>query len=175
MTIHSEHPFLEPEEDRDAARRLRGRTGGVVSLWTAGSGPGRAGLTVSSYLVVAGEPGRVVAMLDPDSALTDALEETGTAVLQLLRWPQRQLADAFAGVAPAPGGRFRLASWEQTAWGPRLADATTWAGLRLESAVTLGWSLQVTCVLEEVVLADEPDPLVHRRGRYLPPARAAQG
>ena len=30
MTIHSEHPFLEPEEDRDPVRRLRGRIGGAA-------------------------------------------------------------------------------------------------------------------------------------------------
>ena len=44
MTIHSEHPFLEPEAERDPVRRLRGRLGGAVTLWTAGdgTGPGRA-------------------------------------------------------------------------------------------------------------------------------------
>lgn len=171
MTIHSDHPFLEPESSRDAARRLRARTGGVVSLWTSGSGAGRAGLTVSSLMVATGEPPRVLALVDPDADLTDALEETGCAVVQLLRWKHNQLADVFAGVVPAPGGPFRQAEFEQTAWGPRLDDVTTWAGVRLESRTPMGWSLLVTCVLEEVVLGDEPDPLVHRRGRYLPPAR----
>ena len=36
VTIHSEHPFLEPEADRDPVRRLRGRLGGAVTLWTTG-------------------------------------------------------------------------------------------------------------------------------------------
>ena len=34
MTIHTEHPFLDPEPD--PVRRLRGRLGGAVTLWTAG-------------------------------------------------------------------------------------------------------------------------------------------
>ena len=41
MTIHTTHPFLEPEGDRDPVRRLRGRLGGTVSLWTAGSAEAR--------------------------------------------------------------------------------------------------------------------------------------
>lgn len=171
MTIHSDHPFLEPPASRDAARRLRARTGGVVSLWTSGAGTGRAGLTVSSMMIATGEPARVLGLVDPDSDLVDALEETGTAVVQLLRWEHHQLADVFAGIIPAPGGMFRQAEFETTPWGPRLADATTWAGVRLESSTPLGWSLLVTCVLEDAVLGDEQDPLVHRRGRYVPPAR----
>ncbi|WP_246456190.1 hypothetical protein [Nocardioides mesophilus] len=37
MTIHSEHPFLEPEGSRDPVRRMRGRLGGAVALLTAGA------------------------------------------------------------------------------------------------------------------------------------------
>jgi len=173
VTIHSEHPFLEPEGDRDPARRLRGRIGGVVSLWTAGSGAGPAawaGLTVSSYVVAGGEPARVLALVDPDSELADTLAETGRAVVQLLRWEHRDLADAFAGVAPAPGGAFRMAEWESTEHGPRLAGATTWALVTVEDLRPVGWSTLVTAVLDEVVVGEEPDPLVHRRGRYVRPA-----
>ncbi|MBD3913415.1 flavin reductase family protein [Nocardioides hwasunensis] len=170
MTIHSTHPFLEPEGDRDPVRRLRGRLGGTVSLWTSGSPGGeRAGLTVSSWMVAGGEPGRVLALLDPDADLTDLLLATGRGVVQLLTWDDRDLADVFAGTAPAPGGPWRLAPWEDTAHGPRLARATTWASLEVESDVDVGWSRLVTCRAEEVVVGDDADALVHRRGRYVPP------
>ena len=169
MTIHSEHPFLPPEEGRDAARRFRGRLGGTVSLWTS-SGPRPVGLPVSSLLVAAGEPARVLALLDPDSDLVEALGTSGTAVVSLLSWRHRQLADAFAGVAPAPGGAYRLGSWVETQWGPRLADAPTWAGVRqVGSPREVGWSLLVETVVEQVEVGDDPAPLVHRRGRYLRP------
>ncbi len=169
MTIHSEHPFLEPESDRDPVRRLRGRLGGSVTLWTSGDESDRVGLTVSSLMVAAGEPGRVLALVDPDADLHDRLRDTGRAVVQLLGWEDRALADAFAGTAPAPGGPFRMAEFEQTPWGPRLVGSTVWAGVSLESVAEAGWSALVTCTIDEVTIGDDVPPLVHRRGRYLRP------
>ena len=170
MTIHTTHPFLEPEGDRDPVRRLRGRVSGSVSLWTAGTAADRAGLTVSSWMVAGGEPGRVLALLDPDADLTDVLLDTGRGVVQLLQWEDRDLADAFAGVAPAPGGVWRLADWVDTPHGPRLSQALTWAAVSVEADVEVGWSRLVTCTLDEVLVGDDPSPLTHRRGRYVRPA-----
>lgn len=167
MTIHTGHPFADP--DPDPVRRLRGRITGTVALLTAARGRGSAGLTVSSLMVANGEPARVLALVDPDSDLADAVESTGRAVVQLLSWRHRDLADAFAGTAPAPGGPFRMAAFDETAWGPRLADATSWAGTSVESAVDVGWSRLLTLVVEEVVVGDDHEPLVHRRGRYVRP------
>ena len=168
MTIHSEHPFADP--DPDPVRRLRGRLGGAVTLWTAGDLTGtHAGLTVSSVMVGRGEPGHVLALVDPDSDLRDLLGTTGRAVMHLLQWPHRDLAEAFAGTAPAPGGLFRQAEFEQTAWGPRLAGVATWAFVSVESTTSVGWSDLLTCVVDEVVVGEDLDPLAHRRGRYVKP------
>ena len=167
MTIHTDDPFADP--DPDPVRRLRGRLGSVVSLWTAGTTDDRAGLTVSSLMVAGGEPGRVLGLLDPDADLTVALETTGRAVVQLLSWRHRGLAEAFAGTAPAPGGPFRTGSFTDTPYGPRLADATTYALATVEDTRDVGWSRLVTCTLDEVQLGDDPEPLVHRRGRWVRP------
>ena len=166
MTIHAEHPFRDPEPD--PLRRFRGRVGGSVSLWTAGRGGARAGLTVTSFLVAAGPEGRVLGLLDPDADLTERLLETGRGVVQLLADGHRDLADVFAGLTPAPGGMFRQAEFADTEWGPRLASAGTWAGIRLESRQEVGWSLLVTTLVERLEVAgdDEAEPLWHRRGRY---------
>jgi flavin reductase (DIM6/NTAB) family NADH-FMN oxidoreductase RutF len=164
MTIHSSHPF--PSEP-DPVRRLRGRLGGAVTLWTSGGPHERAGLTVTSVLVAGGEPGRIVGLLDPDTDLTERLVGTGGGVVQLLSWRHRDLADAFAGVAPAPGGAWRLGKWTETTVGPRLVDAAGWAEVRVERAEGLGWSTMVVCTIGEVELAEDDEPLVHRRGRYL--------
>jgi flavin reductase (DIM6/NTAB) family NADH-FMN oxidoreductase RutF len=170
MTIHSDHPFLEPEPERDPVRRLRGRLGGTVTLWTCGTGTGRSGLTVSSLMIANGSPAHALALVDPDSDLAAGLLSGGMAVLQLLEWPHRDLADAFAGLAPAPGGPFRLGSWQETAWGPRLEGVSAWAGVRLDGSRDVGWSLLVDAAVEHVVVGEETQPLVHRRGRYVRPS-----
>ena len=170
MTIHSEHPFVPPESERDPVRRLRGRLGGTVTLWTTGQGRDRAGLTVSSLMVANGDPAHVLALVDPDSDFADAARETGTAVVQLLEWRHRDLAEAFAGLAPAPGGVFTLGSWVDTEWGPRLEGASAWAGLRLAGEQReVGWSLLLDTIVEQVEFGEEKVPLVHRRGRYVRP------
>jgi flavin reductase (DIM6/NTAB) family NADH-FMN oxidoreductase RutF len=166
VTIHSAHPFLEPEPERDPVRRLRGRLGGTVSLWTSGAGAARTGLTVSSLMLAHGDPGHALALVDPDSSFAEGLAATGAAVVQLLEWEHRDLADAFAGVAPAPGGVFTLGSWTETEWGPLLEGASAWAGVRLVDSREVGWSLLVDTVIEHVSIGDEAQPLVHRRGRY---------
>jgi flavin reductase (DIM6/NTAB) family NADH-FMN oxidoreductase RutF len=178
VTIHSDHPFATPEGQRDPARRLRGRLGGAVTLLTSGSDSGsvsgsagrRAGLTVSSLLIAPGEPDHLLALVDPDSDLAETLAATGRGVVHLLSWEHRDLAEAFAGLAPAPGGVFRLGSWEQSAWGPVLQGVSAWAGFVVaEAPAPVGWSLLVDGVLEEIRLGEPAEPLVHRRGRYVAP------
>ena len=167
MTIHTEHPFLDPSAD--PVRRLRGRLGGAVTLWTSGDKDtvgARAGLTVSSLMVAGGEPGYLLALVDPDSSLRDLIEETERAVVHLLRWEHRDLAEAFAGQMPAPGGPFTMGEWEQTEYGPRLLSASSWAAVELESLTSVGWSDLVTARIVEVVVGDDDSSLEHRRGRY---------
>lgn len=167
MTIHSDHPFATPDDDRDPVRRLRGRLGGAVSLWTTGAGADRSGLTVSSLMVAGGEPGHLVALLDPDSDFAEALLQSRVAVVQLLSWRHRQLAESFAGQFPAPGGVFRLAEWRDTKWGPLLSDCDTWAGVRLAGDPrAVGWSVLVDGEVEHAEVGDDAEPLAHRRGRY---------
>jgi flavin reductase (DIM6/NTAB) family NADH-FMN oxidoreductase RutF len=173
VTIHSEHPFRDASTD--PVRQLRGRLGGAVTLWTSGEDRGLpAGLTVSSVMVANGEPAHLVALVDPDSDLADALRASSKAVVQLLAWRHRDLAEVFADTAPAPGGKFAQAEFAHTEWGPRLGDATTWAGVSLEDSRELGWSLLVTCRLEHVEVGDD-EPLVHRRGRYQRPQPPVSG
>src|SRR5688500_2047994 len=53
VTVHYTDPFATPEEERSPVRRFRRRLPSAVTLWT---GPGPAGLTVSSTLVADGDP-----------------------------------------------------------------------------------------------------------------------
>src|SRR3954447_26230164 len=173
VTIHDEHPFLEPESERDPVRRLRGRLGGAVTLLTSGTGASRTGLTVSSVLVANGDPAHVRALVDPDSDLAARILDTHRAVVHLLQWRHRDAADAFAGVPPSPGGLFTLGSWSASAWGRGLDGVSTWAGVRVVAEPQeVGWSWLLDGSVEQVEVGAEDAPLVHRRGRYVRPAQA---
>ncbi|MGV8850701.1 MAG: flavin reductase family protein [Propionibacteriaceae bacterium] len=165
MTIHDEHPFADPPASRDPLRQFRGRLPAPVTVVATGSGSSRAGLTVSSVLLAPGEPGQLVTLIDPDSDVGSSLEHGTKITVSVLGPDDMYLAEAFAGLAPAPGGRFRLGSWAQTDWGPAI-DGAPWLGAKVTDLRPMGWSLEVTARVEHV----EPaviDPLVHVRGRYL--------
>lgn len=194
MTIHTDHPFATPPADRVPLRRLRGRLPSAVSVWTTTAAPDQpsvselhrpavslparpgewAGLTVSSFVVVAGEPGALVGMVDPDSDLADLVAVTGRVAVSLLTWSHREVADVHAGLAPSPGGPFRTGSWEATPWGPVLTDAAGWVAgsVVAESTRDVGWSRLLDVTVEHVHVAGDGgtetgrEPLVHHRGRY---------
>src|SRR6266576_2224517 len=109
--IHSSDPFATPEQDKSPVRRLRGRLASAVTLWTA---PGPAGLTVSSMLVADGEPGRILGLIDEESDFWDAVSQAGVFAVTPLGPADRQLADRFAGLMPAPGGLFATGGWTET-------------------------------------------------------------
>ena len=68
-------PFLAAEQD--SARRLRGRLTVPVTVWTAYDRDGiPAGITVSSVLVVEGEPPEVIGLLGPLSEFWDAVSHS---------------------------------------------------------------------------------------------------
>lgn len=161
--IHSTDPFATPEQDKSPVRRLRGRLAGAVTLWTA---PGPAGLTVSSMLVGDGSPGRVLGLVDEESDFWAAAGRAGRFAVTPLTDADRQLADRFAGLMPAPGGPFATGEWTATAFGPVPAGAGTWAGCRLDDHRPFGWGLLVEATIESVRLDAPPVPLLHFRGRY---------
>lgn len=165
MTIHSDHPFVPPEGDRDPLRRLRGRLPAPVTVWSTGTGRSRAGLTISSLLVADGEPARVLGLVDGDSDFWDA--DPAAWVVNVLGVEHRFLADAFAGTAPAPGGPFTLGTWSDSAWGPVLAGSAGSIGVRRADVEPrhVGWGLLVEGIVEHVDLG-AVDAMVHVRGRY---------
>jgi 3-hydroxy-9,10-secoandrosta-1,3,5(10)-triene-9,17-dione monooxygenase reductase component len=167
VSIHPTDPFATPEHLRSPVRRLRGRLPAAVTLWTARDRDGRpAGLTVSSTVVVDGDPGRLLGLLDDESELWTAIEASGRFAVVPLQPADQQLADRFAGLMPAPGGLFGSdADWRDTRYGPVLASRESWVGCRLDGARPLGWSLLIEATIERIELADG-EPLLHYRGRF---------
>jgi flavin reductase (DIM6/NTAB) family NADH-FMN oxidoreductase RutF len=165
MAIHHTDPFATPEDARSPVRRLRGRLPTPVTLWTATAPDGEpAGLTISSTFVADGDPGRLVGLLDEESELWAAVSASGRFAVSPLSPADRQLADRFAGVLPAPGGLFRGYEWTGTPYGP--VPASTWAGCRLDSSRPFGWGRLVEATIERIELGEHVPPLVYHRGRY---------
>lgn len=169
MTIHASDPFATPDEAKSPVRRLRGRLPAAVTLWTVYGPQHRpAGLTVSSTVVVDGDPGRLLGVLDEESELWGALEVGSPFAVMALSDAHRNLADAFAGLMPAPGGPFAGRSWRETEYGPVLPDTPGWAACRLADSRPFGWGRLAEAVIERVELGadDGGPPLVRWRGRY---------
>lgn len=165
MTIHPEHPFETPLADRSEVRRWRGRLAAPVTVVAAGSGSKRAGLTVSSIQLVEGERDHVVMWLDPESDLAESLSVGASLTITQLAKGDEFTAEAFAGLAPAPGGPFQLNDWTDGKWGPELPHRSM-LGASVTSIASLGWFTQVTAVIEKVTVV-ELAALTHLRGRFV--------
>ena len=164
MTIHSTNPFADPINE--PARQLRGRLGARVTIWAAGAlDDAAAGLTVSSMMVVPGSPWRVVGLVNVDSDLAELAADTARIAISLLDGPDEEISETFSGALPSLRGPFARGDWEDSEWGPRLAQRS-WAGIGIEQTRPLGWLLEVTGTLQHIEITEDPAPLHHIRGRY---------
>ncbi len=164
--IHDENPFSTPSDQRDPARRFRGRLGSPVTIVTAGTENDRAGLTISSLLVVEGEPAIVELVVGPTSDLWDVIAESGHFVIHICHVEDRELAQVFAGLRPNPGGVFAGLEMGQTAHGPVIARLANRAFCSFEQRQEIGYSGLVTGRIDEVSAAEIGDPLLYFRGNY---------
>jgi 3-hydroxy-9,10-secoandrosta-1,3,5(10)-triene-9,17-dione monooxygenase reductase component len=164
--IHSEHPFAPDPADRDLARRFRGRLAAGVTIVTAGGDSNWTGLTVSSLLVVQGEPAQAQLVVGPTTDLWETAAESGHFIIHICRDEDRRLADVFAGLWPSPGGIFTGLPVAQSQWGPVLTDLPDRAYCRYQSRVEVGWSGVVVGLIEQVEVSDLQDPMIHFRSGY---------
>jgi flavin reductase (DIM6/NTAB) family NADH-FMN oxidoreductase RutF len=164
--IHYENPFVTPAELREPARQLRGRFASGVTVWTAGEGDGRAGLTMSSVLIDEGEPPVVLGLINDTTDLYQAATTTGRFVMHLLGAEHHTLSDRFAGQRPAPGGIFSDLDVEQTEWGPVVSLFGERAFCRLVGETDTGFHKLLHAHIDKIESADLDDPLVYFRGKY---------
>jgi flavin reductase (DIM6/NTAB) family NADH-FMN oxidoreductase RutF len=164
--IHSEHPFKPGPDDRDPARRFRGRLAAGVTIVTSGQEDERTGLTVSSLLLIEGDPPMAYLVVGPTTDLWATAAETGRFIVHVCRHEDVRLADVFAGLAPSPGGTFTNVATEQTGWGPVLTDLRDRAYCTFQSSQESGWSGLIVGRVDRVELSDLSDPMVHYRSAY---------
>lgn len=166
MTIHTDHPFVPGPDERDLTRRFRGRLAAPVTIVTAGNDGKRAGLTVSSLVVVEGEQPHIVLVVGPMSDLWDRIGDTGRLIVHICRESDSGLSDVFAGIRPSPGGVFADSRTEMTEWGPVLTAIADRALCTVISREEIGYSGLVTARIDEIEVSGIRDPLVYFRGRY---------
>jgi flavin reductase (DIM6/NTAB) family NADH-FMN oxidoreductase RutF len=164
--IHSGNPFRPDPGERDQARRLRGRLVAAVTIVTAGDSSRRTGLTVSSLMVVEGEPALIYMQVGPTTDLWSVMADTGRFIAHVCRSEHRQLADSFAGLRPYPGGLFVGVETTGSDWGPLLDDLPDRAHCSLVSREETGWSGLVVGRIDMVEVSELNDPLIHFRGGY---------
>jgi flavin reductase (DIM6/NTAB) family NADH-FMN oxidoreductase RutF len=164
--IHDDNPFADAPDSRDPVRRFRGRLNAPVTICTAGDSDNRTGLTVSSLMVVEGDPGQVQAVVGPTTDLWDVVADTGRFVVHVCGERHRSLAEVFASLRPSPGGIFTRLSVTDSEWGPVIDDLADRAYCSLVSRLEVGISGVVTAHIDQVEVADLTNPLAYFRGQY---------
>lgn len=164
--IHGDNPFVDDPDSRDPVRRFRGRLSAPVTIFTSGDDNERTGLTVSSLMVIEGEPGRIEAVVGPTTDLWDLVEETGRFVVHVCTDEQRGLAQVFAGLRPSPGGIFADLAVSRSDWGPVIDQLGNRAFCTFEEKREVGYSGIVTGRIDEVQPVDLANPLAYFRGSF---------
>lgn len=164
--IHGEHPFAPDPADRDPVRHFRGRLTAPVTVVTSGDEKTPTGLTVSSLLVIEGEPGWVQLVVGPTSDLWASIEETSRFVVHVCRERDRHLAEVFAGLRPSPGGVFDGLEVSASDWGPVIDELGTRAFCELETIAEIGWSGVISGRIDRVETTGLENPLAYFRGQF---------
>ena len=114
-------PAVEPQLFRDAMRNLAG----AVSLITAGTGPARSGLTVTSLSSFSIAPASIVTSINLTASAWPLIRREGRFSVQVLAADQADIASDFSGRTGLKGvDRFRNGHWSTFAsTTPRLAGA----------------------------------------------------
>lgn len=164
--IHAENPFADDPYSRDPVRRFRGRLSAPVTIVTCGDESDRTGLTVSSLMVVEGNPGAVQLVVGPTTDLWDRVAETGRFVIHVCDESRRHMTEVFAGIRPSPGGIFAGLDVSQSEWGPVIDGLADRAYCSFGDRREIGYSGVVSGLIDRVEVADLTSPLTYFRGSY---------
>lgn len=164
--IHGDNPFVDDPDSRDPVRRFRGRLSAPVTIFTSGDGDERTGLTVSSLMIVEGEPGYLEAVVGPTTDLWDLVEQSGRFVVHICSADHRDIAQVFAGLRPSPGGIFAGVGVTGSDWGPVIDELGNRAFCTLEAKREIGYSGVVIARIDHVEPVDLTNPLSYFRGSF---------
>jgi flavin reductase (DIM6/NTAB) family NADH-FMN oxidoreductase RutF len=156
-SLRYRNPWADPPSERDPVRQVRARLPAPVTVWTAGSGDGWTGLTVSSLMLAQGQPGQLLGLIGPDTDLAELVAHRGMFVVHLLadRAEHRRLAQHFAGTLSADPDLLQV---DNSDHGPRLRSAPDQLACRLSGRRPCGWSELVEAAIEDVRWGTTPPP-----------------
>ena len=144
---------------------FRGHPAGVVVI-TVDAGARPAGFTATSIASVSAEPPMVSFSVASTSSSWPHIRDAGTAVINLLRADQEELARTFA-----TSGIDRFAaptSWTRLPTGEPLLDGVAgWLRVRLAELITAGLARLLLGTVEEGGVESGDSPLVYHDGRFL--------
>ena len=166
MAAADRQPALDPAQASGAFRTAMGRFPTGVTVVTALTEAGPAGLSANAVSSLSLEPPLMLACLDRGSRTLRAVQEAGRFGINVLGAGHAELALGFASKAPAPE-KWAGVEWAERAGIPALDDAIVWIGCELEDVISGGDHVIVTGAVLDVV-EREGDPLVFHEGQYLP-------
>jgi flavin reductase (DIM6/NTAB) family NADH-FMN oxidoreductase RutF len=160
-----------PRTDQlDASQRIfrtaMGRFPTGVTVVTALTDAGPAGLSANAVSSLSLDPALMLACLDRGSRTLRAVQEAGHFGINVLGAGGAELALGFASKAPAHE-KWSGVDWEERSGIPALAEAIVWIGCELEDVISGGDHVIVTGAVVGVH-EREGDPLLFHAGTYQP-------
>lgn len=144
-------------------RRVLGQVPTPVTVVTAATPDGPAGLVVGSFVSVSLEPPLVGIFVDRSSASWPAIRRTGSFAVNVLAHDQQDVCARFA--RRGGGNKFAGLTWDTTPQGhPLLPGVATWIDCRLRHDQQVGDHYFVVGRVLELSDSDGAPPLVFHRG-----------
>jgi 3-hydroxy-9,10-secoandrosta-1,3,5(10)-triene-9,17-dione monooxygenase reductase component len=159
---HSPDASIEPQQLRDAMSRFP--TG--VTVITALTATGPAGLAANAVSSLSLDPPLMLACVDRGSRTLRSLQEAGRFGVNVLRDDAADFAVAFGRKLPVEE-KWQGVGWTEQSGIPALDVAIVWIGCALEDVISGGDHVIVTGRVLEVV--ERPgNPLLFHQGAYRP-------
>ncbi|PYE84213.1 flavin reductase family protein [Pseudoroseicyclus aestuarii] len=159
--------------DAAAFREAMALMGATVCVVTGGRDEARLGRTVTAALSLSAEPPAVLVSLNTESALAQAVRESGRFSFAMLSEGQQAVADAFAGKVEA-ARRFESGTWDAWPSGePKLQGAVAAMDCRVLTAVETGTHILLIGGVTRVETNPACSPLIWHGRSYKAPGPLA--
>lgn len=158
-----------PTDEAAIAGRMRSamaRFPTGVTVITALTGDGPAGLSANAVTSLSLDPPLMLACVDRGSRTLRAVEQAGRFGVNVLRGDAAALAVGFASKAPT-AEKWLDVGWTEADGIPVLDDAIVWIGCELRDVISGGDHVIVTGAVLDAIERDG-DPLLFHRGEYAP-------